>query len=157
LRHLYKNIAKRAAYSLIIGTLLLSCAKKDAQEIPEEQVLAKVGDRIITVDEFRYSFEFSFFPLRQGANPREVYLDHMINELLLANEGYHLGLHKSPYVTKRVKRRRTNDLLEAFYKKYVHDKVKIPEEELQDAIKKGTVKFRMMIWPVPSLRGKTRS
>lgn len=152
LKHFYKKLTKPTAYLLIMGTALFSCAKKDAQEIPEEQILARVGDRIITADEFRYSFEFSFSPLRQGSNPRQVYLDYMIDELLLANEGYRLGLDKTPYVTKRLKRRRNNDLLEAFYKKYVHSRVNIPEEELQDAIKKGTVKFRMMIWPVPSLR-----
>jgi hypothetical protein len=132
---------------IIFLLLLVSCAKKEAPDIPEEQILARVGDRIITSDEFKYSYEFSFAPLRRGANPRKVYLNHMVNELLLANEGYRRGLHQTLYVTKRLNRRRRNNLLEAFYLKHVHSKVKIPEDDLQDAIKKSTVNFRMVIWP----------
>lgn len=116
-----------------------------------DQIIAKVGDRVITANEFKYSFEFSFAPLRRGQNQRRTYLDYMIKELLLANEGYRLGFHKAPYVTSRVANRRRNDLLEAFFKKHVHSKVNIPEDKLEGAIKKGSVKWRMIIWPTPTL------
>lgn len=41
-------------------------------------------------------------------------------------------------------------MLEAFYHKYVYDRVNIPENKLQDATKKATVKWRMIMWPVQS-------
>ncbi len=136
---------------LLTGLMLFSCAKEKKTVPLSQQIIAQVGDRVITAEEFKYSYEFSFAPLRHGANPRRAYLDYMIKELLLANEGYRLGYNKTHYVSSRVANRRRDDLLEAFYIKYVHRRVKIPEEELQEAIKKGTVKWRMLIWPAPSL------
>lgn len=143
---------KQTIVLLIALAALFSCGKKK-----EAIVLAKVGDRIITLDEFRISYETSFAPLRRGASPRRTYLNHMINELLLAQEGYSQGLNKSHYVTSRVKRRKYNDLLEAFYKAHVHSRVNIPEQKIQDAVKKSTVNFRLMIWPVPSLEEAQRA
>jgi len=136
---------------LLIGLLLFSCGKEKKPKPLNEQILAKVGDRVITASDFKYSYEFSFAPLRRGESQRHSYLDYLIKELLLANEGYRLGYHKNRYVTSRVANRRTNDLLEVFFMKYVHGKVNIPEEDLQDAVKKGSVKWRMILWPTPSL------
>ena len=134
------------------GLVLLSCTKDKKPKSLDEQILARVGDRIITASEFKYSFEFSFASLRWGDSQRRTYLDYLIKELLLANEGYRLGFHKKRYVTSRVSNRRRNDLLEAFYMKHVQGKVKISEDELQEAIKKGTVKWRMIIWPTTTLQ-----
>ncbi len=137
---------------LLTGLILFACAREKKPLPLDKQILAKVGKRVITASEFKYSFEFSFAPLRRGESQRRTYLDYMIKELLLANEGYRLGYHKNRYVTSRVAHRRRNDLLEAFYLKHVHGKVKVPEDELQEAIKKGSVKWRMIIWPTASLK-----
>ena len=42
-------------------------------------------------------------------------------------------------------------MLEAYYFKHVHHKVNIPEDKLQDAIKKSTVLFRLITWPAATL------
>ena len=135
----------------LTGLVLFSCTQDKKPKPLNQQIIAKVGDRVITASDFKYSFEFSFASLRRGVSQRRTYLDYLIKELLLANEGYRLGYHKNRYVTSRVSNRRRNDLLEAFFMKHVHGKVRIPEEELQDAIKKGSVKWRMIFWPTPSL------
>ena len=135
----------------IVILLLASCEKKASRLGPDSRILAKVGDRIITEDEFRKSYEFGLHTLRSGDNPRKTYLNYMIKELLLANEGFRLGLNKTTYVTSRLERRKYNDLLEGFIGKYVHAKVKIPEEDIQEAVKKSTVKWSMIIWPTQSL------
>ena len=134
----------------VIGAFVLSCADKKPK-IPTDQILAKVGDRYITAEEFRTSFEFSPAPLRQSADPKRTYLKYMIGELLLANKGYALDLHKTRYVTSRVERRRYNDLLESFYFKHVQGKVELSDEEIEDALLKSTVTWKMLIWPTPSL------
>jgi len=126
----------------------LSCSN-DA--IPESEIVAKVGNRIITVDEFSNSFEFSLQTLRTGDNPRKTYLDFMIRELLIANEGFEKGFNNHKYVTDRMVNRTNNDLLESFYTKYVYGKVNVPEESVKDALKKASIKFRLLIYPTPSL------
>jgi hypothetical protein len=133
---------------LIIGLFFFSCSDS---KIPDEKIIAKVGDRIITVDEFISSYDFSVSILRRGKNSHRTYLNYMIKELLLANEGFEKGLNKNHYVTSRIKHRTDNDLLEGFYKKYVYSKVHIPEEKIQEAVKKSTIKFRLLIWPTPSI------
>lgn len=133
-----------ASFSIIV----LYCGK---EKIALDQIVAKVGNDVITANEFRYSYEFSFSPTRTGANPRKTYLDYMIKEKLLALEGAKEGYKKSPYVTRRLNQRRYLDILESFYQEHVHNKVKISEDEIQDAIKKGTVKFRLRIWPTENL------
>ncbi len=152
--------SKNSIAGILILTLMFqlftSCSDKTLQDIPQEKIVAKVGDRVITDDEFRYSYEFSMATLRKSENPRRKYLAYMIKELILANEGYRLGFNDSPYVTTRLTNRRSSNLLQAFVTKNVHDKIKIPEEDLQDAIKKGTIKFRLIIWPTPSLTESDR-
>ncbi|MBK7979190.1 MAG: hypothetical protein IPK06_04085 [Ignavibacteriae bacterium] len=134
---------------LVIGLFFLSCS---SDKIPEDQIIAKVGDKIITADEFKSSYEFSLKTLRLGPNPRKQYLDYMINELLISNEGYAQGFNKSKYVSDRMKNRTENNLLESFYLKHVHAKVKVPDEKVEDALKKASVKFRLLIYPTPSLQ-----
>jgi len=135
----------------IIGLFVISCSSEKEKKSEDEIIIAKVGDRVITARDFKTSFEFSFAPFRQGPNPRKTYLDYMIKELLLANEGYAQGFNNSRYVKTRVKNRRDNDLLQAFYTKYVHGRVNIPDKEIEEATKKATVKFRLMIWELPTL------
>ena len=135
---------------VIILMILSSCEKEISFPVPPDQIVATVGDRYITTEEFRHSFEFSLATLRDGPDPRRTYLNYMIKELVMANEGFRIGLHKTKYVQSRIQRRRYENLLEAFYLKHVHGKVRLSEQQIQDAVKKSTVKWRMIIWPTPS-------
>jgi hypothetical protein len=153
LYHNIKHFGRKFIFIFSALTLIFitSCSSDRSSAIPENQIIARVGERIITASEFKTSYEFSLSSVRRGKNPRRTYLDYMIKEALLSNEGYKQGYHKSYYVTSRVKNRRYNNLLEAYYLKHVHDKVKISEDELKESIKKSTVKWRMIIWPTQSL------
>jgi len=136
---------------LVIGLFLFSCSGNQEKKTQDDVIIAKVGDKVITAKDFKASFEFSFAPFRQGPNPRKTYLNYLIKELLIANEGYAQGFNNSRYVKTRVANRLNNNLLQAFYTKYVHGKVNIPDKEIEEATKKATIKFRMMIWELPTL------
>ncbi|MBT3180243.1 MAG: peptidyl-prolyl cis-trans isomerase [Candidatus Marinimicrobia bacterium] len=131
--------------------LFLSCNKQQLSKHLDKVIIAKVGNSNITVDEFKMSFEMGFSPLKAGGDPRTVYLNYMINELLLSLEGTHLGFDKHPYVQKRVKQRFYSNQLEAFYLSNIHGRVNVSENDIQNAIQKSTVKWRMLIWPIPTL------
>lgn len=136
------------AFLFVILPLLTSCSPKK----PAENILVRIDNVVLTADDFKTSFEYSLSLTKIGPNPRRVYLNYLIKEFLISREGYRLGYNKNLYVTNRVANRKYDDLLEGFVQKHVRNRVKISEDELQDAIKKGTVKFRMIIWPTPSLR-----
>lgn len=144
---LFNSLKRNPIIIFMIGFFLFSCSDK----ISDDEIVAKVGDRIITGEDFRISFELSFAPFRLGENPRETYLDYMIKELLIANEGFTLGFNENRYVTKRVNNRLNNNLLQSFYTKYVHSRVHVPDEAIEEATKKATVKFRMIIWPLSTI------
>ena len=133
-----------------MGIIVLLCCDSGEKD-GEPRVLVRVGERVITADEFTTSFELAFAPLRMGKDPRRTYLDFLISELLLANEGYANRLHEHPYVQNRLARRRYFNLLESFYRKHVYAKVRVSEDLLRQATLKSTVKWRMLIWPLPSL------
>ncbi len=142
-----KKIITTSLIILLFALFFVSCSNRKN----EEEIIAKVGNRVITKNQFLSGYEFSVNLLRRGKNPHKKYLNYMIKELLLANEGFALGLNKEHYVTSRIKHRLDNDLLESFYQKYVYGKVKIPESKIVDVLKKSTVKFRLLIWPTPSM------
>jgi hypothetical protein len=145
---LFNSLKRNPIILLIIGFFIFSCSEN---KIQDDDIIAKVGDRVITAKDFATSFELSFAPFRQSENPRKTYLNYMINELLIANQGFSLGFNEKAYVTSRVNNRLNNNLLQSFYTEYVHDKVKIPDSDIEEATKKATVKFRMMIWPTSTI------
>ncbi|MBT59788.1 MAG: hypothetical protein CL393_09735 [Acidiferrobacteraceae bacterium] len=142
---------------ILIFLFLLSCNQKSNPLTTKNPIVATIGNYNITVDEFKMSFELGFSPLKMSKNPKRFYLNHMINETLLALEGTRLGYHTNPYVQKRVNQRNYSNLLEAFYISNVYGKVNISEEDIQDAIKKSTVKWRMLIWPTSSIHSAERA
>ena len=145
--NLFNSLKRNPIILLIIGFFLFSCS----DNINDDEIVAKVGERIITATDFQTSFELSFAPFRLSENPRKTYLDYMIKELLIANEGYSLGFDKNYYVTSRVTNRLNNNLLQSFYSQYVHSRVKVPDDEIEEATKKATIKFRMIIWPLSTI------
>jgi len=139
---------KKYTTFILLLIALISCSEKEQ----DENILIKIDNVEITSDDFKKSFEYAVSFTKIGPNPRRVYLNYMIRELLISREGYRLGFDKSPYVSNRVANRKNADLIEGFVRKYVENRVKIAEDELHAAIKKGSVKFRMVIWPTSSLR-----
>ncbi len=142
--------------SLIIGMMALmnmSCSEKKDQD---QVVLAKVGKKTITVQDFRYNYEFGLPHLKKGTNSKETYLDFMIREELLACEGYHLGLNRSERIRKLENELMEELLVETLFRKEVDDKITITPEEIKEAIAKSNVKWKLRYWAEPTMDEATR-
>lgn len=134
----------------ILRFTLLSCTDRSAY-IDPDQVVAWVGDEVITVDEFRRDYEGGFGHLKVGPDRKRSYLEFMIKERLLALEGYRLGLDRSPRV-KRLEKRVLDDLLiEELIERNVRSKIKVSMEEIREAINKSKVSFKFRYWVEPTL------
>ncbi len=134
---------------IFVATIFnFNCGKKTE---PDQVVLAKVGDYVITADEFRYSYEFGLPHLKQGPNPKQSYLNYMIKEKLLALAGYQAGWDKSERV-QQLENELTGELLvEQLFKNEVDDKIAVTTEEIKDAIIKSSVRWKLRYWVEPSL------
>jgi len=141
---------KKSFYIVLLSVfLILSCNEK-SNNTNNEVVLAKVGDAVITVDEFRKNYELGFGNLKKGNNPKKTYLDYMINEKILALEGYDLGYDKFENVQKSLKTLEKELLIETLLQTEVKDKINVSDEEIRDAINKSKVSFKFRYWVEPN-------
>ena len=136
------------AVCVAIG-LILSCAEN---RIPEDQIVARVGSRIITVDEFRRNYEFGFPNLKKGPDRKRSYLNFMIDEKLLALEGFRQGLDKSERVQQLEKELLDELLIEEHFKSEVNSKITVTPEEIREAITRSSVGWKLRYWAEPNLK-----
>ncbi len=120
----------------------------------EEAVLARVGDRAITVSDFLREYEFGFPHLKQGVDPvsrKRTCLHAMVNELLITHEGFRLGLDRSQRVVDQDTWITTDLLTEALIRAEVVEKTHVSDAEVRNAITASHVHFRFRYWGEPSL------
>ncbi len=112
--------------------------------------MAKVGDEVITVKDFRYNYELGLPLLKSGPDPKRTYLLYMIKEKTLAAQGKKMGLEKSERVIQLEKELLDELLVEQLFEKEVNEKIKITPEEIKDAIAKSAVKWKLRYWAEPN-------
>ena len=85
---IYINVTLTLLCSLNIYPQKLSVDFNSADSSKGNLVLAEIGNKKITAKEFIYNYEFGpSFP-KKVKNSKEVYLNYLINEKLLAADGY---------------------------------------------------------------------
>ena len=67
----------------------------------------------------------------------------MINEALLSQEGYRLGLDESERVKNQEAQLLEELLVEELFRKKVDESIIISDDEIKDAITKSTVKWKL--------------
>lgn len=114
-------------------------------------VVAVVNGEPIYSRDFVINYELGFPHLRRGEDPRAVYLQRVIDEKLLAVEGYRRGLQNDPAVQRRLEDLREELLVERVFERYVNENVAVSEEEILEAMQKDQVSFKVRYIPAPSL------
>ena len=76
---------------IICLVFVLGCQHKP----PVEKVVAKIGDYVITQEEFEDAFKSSSFGIQDSAESRQVFLDNMINQKLIILDARAKGLDKN--------------------------------------------------------------
>ena len=131
------------ALSISLVLILAGCT---APQSTDQATLVQVGDKLITVDDFRFNYEFGLPHLKKGDNPKQAYLEFLIGEELLAKAGYSLDLNKSDRV-KRLEAELLEELLvEEFFREEVHRKITITPEEIDEAIRQSKVTWKLRYW-----------
>ncbi len=130
---------------LLLGCLQIALAQIDHREkshkMPSltnpgygKMVVAKVGNRAITAEEFLLSYEFGpAFP-KSEPDSKKRYLDFMINEKLLALDGYAHGLERSPQARQALAEMEGDLASEELYKDDIAAKVHIPSGTIERGV-----------------------
>jgi len=135
---------------IVIAVLLIPQFSNSKPEI-----IAKVGDRIITKEDFILNYEFGLPHLKIGKTQEERkknYLQFMINEYLLAFDAEEKGLDNTPEVKYQIERTKRELLLESIINNDIKPKIKVSMDEIKDAINKSKVTFKFFYWPEKDLR-----
>ena len=114
-----------------------------------ELILAEAGGEKITVKEFIYGYEFGpSFP-KKVKDSKEVYLNYLINEKLLAADGYSRGVDTMPIVKENLYGIETDLATEELFKDKVLKQVKVSDEEVNAAVRKKliTVELKWLFAP----------
>lgn len=142
----------RTFISLILVTIICSCARMNTPEITTDgsDVLARVGEEIITAREFQLDYEFGHANLKQAADSKQKYLSLIINEKLLAQEAIALKLDTAVHIQQAVQTISEERLIEEVFNQKVLNNIEITEEEIKEEINKGAVSFQLQYLASPS-------
>ena len=150
-----KSIIVVASLILLAGAYIIIRYFIDKEySDPEDVIVAEVGDQVITVRDLRLNYEFGLPDLKIGKDEnarKKSYLNFMINEKLLAVEGYKNGLDKSDRVKEQTKILKNQLAVEALIDEDIQKGIKISDQEIHDAINKSKVSFKFRFWVEPTL------
>lgn len=111
--------------------------------INKDDVVASVDTINITAEEFYYNYEFGpAFPKREK-NSKEKYLNYIINEKLLALEGYKEGLPDRDYEKGILNDFRSDIASEELFRKEILPEVHIGEDEINKIIEKKLIEYEI--------------
>ena len=117
--------------------------ENDNDNKKKNEIVAEIGNLIITAEEFVYSFEFGpAFPKKQK-DSKLTHLNYMINEKLLALEGFDTGVMEKEF-PKDIYRDIESDLAaEEMFQKEIVPKVSIDKTEIEKVIDKKQTEYQI--------------
>ncbi len=109
----------------------------------KNEIVAQVGSVKITAEEFIYSYEFGpAFPKRKEHSKR-THLDYMINEKLLALDGYEKDIMKKEAAKEIYKDIESDLTTEEMFSKEIVPKIKISDIEIGKVIEKKQSEYQI--------------
>ena len=142
MRRLITIIIKSFTVFFILFLISNACSRNESNS----DIVAYVGNQEISARDFQLNYEFGFAHLKKTNNKKYSYLKYMINESLLSQEGYHLGLDESERVKNQEAKLKEELLVEELFKRKVDETIIISDEEIKYAITKSTVKWKLRYW-----------
>jgi hypothetical protein len=109
----------------------------------KNEIVAEVGPLKITAEEFIYNYEFGpAFPKRKD-NSKQTHLNYMINEKLLALDGYEKGLMEKEFAKGMYSDIESDLITEELFKKEILPKVDINGSEIEKVIDKKLSEYEI--------------
>lgn len=119
---------------------MASCAKKEGLD---RKVLAKIGNKTVTVGEFRKKLA-KLPPYYQGvvSNNKKRYLDEMALEMLLYEDAVRKGVDKAQDVKEVIADAKKKVVIAKHIKNEIDDNVKVSEKDIEDFYAANKDKFQ---------------
>ena len=137
---------KQIGLFFILLLTLISCTNDPVDE--KDTVLARIGEDVITVNDFLLNYEFGHAHLRKGG-ARE-YLNFMVYETLMAQEAEALRLDTLPTLQNAMNTLKEELLIERVFDEKVLTHIEVTQEEIEAEINKMAVSFQFRFMPAIS-------
>ena len=109
--------------------------------ISKEDIVARIDTISVTAEEFFYSYEFGpAFPKRES-DSKSVHLKYLIDEKLLALEGYKSGVLKQDDVKGMYEDFKSDLAAEEMFRQEILPKVQISEDEIDRVTEKKLIEY----------------
>jgi len=144
MRNLKTTVIKSFIVFFILFLISYACSRNESETDPD--IVAYVGETEISARDFQLNYEFGFAHLKKTNDRKYSYLKYMINEALLFQEGYRLGLDELERVKNQEAQLLEELLVEEFFRKKVDESIIITDEEIKESITKSTVKWKLRYW-----------
>ena len=109
--------------------------------ISDTSVIATVGSLNITVKEFLDSYEFGPSFVKKSANPKMTHLQYMINEKLIALDGYANGIINDRSVLRMLKEVEDDIIVTEWYRHYIAPLAVVDSSLIKRGIQQSSVKL----------------
>ncbi len=117
--------------------------ERNQNNINKEEIVAEVDTIKITAEEFYYSYEFGpAFPKRKS-NSKETHLNYIINEKLLALDGYEKDIFEEDFAKGIFNDIQSDLAAEELFKEEILPKVEIKENEIEKVIGKKLIEYEI--------------
>lgn len=117
--------------------------ENDNNEEKKNEIIAEVGNLKITAEEFVYSYEFGpAFP-KKTKDSKLTHLNYMINEKLLALEGFEIGVMEKEFPGDVYKDLESDLAAEEMFQKEIAPKVVIDDSEIEKVIDKKQTEYQI--------------
>ena len=145
LRILSKNIFVSAKFYFIYFILITSSEiiSQVIEKPLEDSVVAKVGNIEITVNEFINCYEFGPAFYKKVKDSKKVFLNHLINEKLLALDGYSRSLDSLSDVENIFNEFESDIATEELFKDEILKKISYTKEEIDTVAKQKLIEVEL--------------
>jgi hypothetical protein len=140
----------------IISVLLLnavSCVKNNGGE-PQDKMLVRIGDKIITVDEFKYRTEFTVMPISPGQsseNLKKTCLNNLIIEKLFSLEaGDSNKMVQNKSFQALIKGIKEQSMREQLYYLVAYNKVKLDTSTVKKVYYLAGLEYDLEFFMIPN-------
>lgn len=132
--------------ALLVCVLTIAGCKSDEPD----NVLAQIGDEVITADEFRLNYEFGHGHLRTGNSPKKNYLQYLIYESAFAQEAKKQNFDTVEAIEHALRQLNEELLIERVFEEKVLAGIEVSEEEVRAEINRDAVTFQFRLLPAGS-------
>ena len=129
-------------FLIYFSPFILNSQGLDLPENPNE-IVAEIDSIEITAEEFYFGYEYGPAFIKRKPESKERYLNFLINEKLLALEGYSRKIDTTEQAEEMLVEFKSDLATEELFKLEVLSKVKLSDGEIDTAINKKNIELEI--------------